>query len=323
MVQRPQQLMRQFARHGHPVFFCNLSQRRGAPPEAVEPNLTVIHDHERFLSHVAPDLRAPLVWCSWAKLHDRLAAYRPGAVLFDAVDDFPQWRRFEPAMLRIADGVTASAAALHERIRPHHPRVALLPNGCDFPFLSQPPAGGRPDDLPPPPVAGFVGAWAPWVDGRLLEQVAGALPAWNFAIIGPLFGRRELTAPNVHFLGYRPYSALPAYLHHLDVALLPFQRSQVTEAANPVKLWEYLAAGLPVVATPLRELAAHQELLFLAAQPGDFAAAIEAAGADRGRDRTAARRALAQQNDWSVRYRQVLSAFPDLFDPPGDGRGTP
>lgn len=311
LVQRPQQLMRQFARHGHRVFFCNLTQEPRAPITQEEPGLFLVRDHAAFLAEQVEELVRPLVWCSWAKLHDQLDRYRPGLILYDCLDDFPDWRPYEPAMLARADLVTVSSQALLERMRPAHQRVLHLPNGCDFDHFASPPAP-RPADLPPAPVAGFVGAWAAWVDGELLQQTAALLPSWRFAIIGPPFGGPPAVGANIRFLGHRPYAALPAYLQHLDVALIPFRLTPVTEAANPVKLWEYLAAGLPVVSTPLREVLPLQGLVRLADDARAFADAILAASLEREPTRVEARRDLARHNTWAARYQRLVATLPEL-----------
>lgn len=312
LTQRPQQLMRQFARHGYPTYFCNLTQRPGLPPEPAGPNLWVVHDHRAFVAGGLPD-GPRLVWCSWPKLHDTLDLYRPAAVVFDAVDDFPEWRPYERAMLQRADAVVTSARSLFERLSGEHSRVYLVPNGWDD-RLARKPLPPRPTDLPPAPVAGFVGAWAPWIDARLLEAVAARLPRWQFAVIGPLHGRRPARGANIHHLGHKPHSELASYLHHLDVGLIPFQLNQITRAANPVKLWEYLGAGLPVVATPIPEVLPLQDHVAVAAEPDGFARAIEAARQTDTPERREARKGLARQNSWTARFARLQAALADLLE---------
>ncbi|MBY6275093.1 glycosyltransferase family protein [Symbiobacterium thermophilum] len=312
LIQRPQQLMRQFARHGYPTYFCNLTQTPGRAPEPVAPNLWVIHDHEAFVAGGLPG-GARLVWCSWPKLHDTLDRYRPTAVVFDAVDDFPEWRPYEGPMLRRADAVVTTARSLFERLSGLHSRVVLVPNGWDK-DLARGPLLPRPADLPPSPVAGFVGAWAPWVDGRLLEEVAARLPRWQFVIIGPLHGRRPARGRNIHHLGHRAHGELGRYLRHLDVGLIPFQITPVTRAANPVKLWEYLGVGLPVVSTPLPEVLPLGEHVRFASDPDGFARAIEAAWQTDTPERRQARRQVATQNSWVARFARIQAELADLLD---------
>ena len=125
---------------------------------------------------------------------------------------------------------------------------------------------------------------AEWFDVDLLHAVAALRPALNFAVVGPLrpaLAGSAATAPaNVHYFGARPYAELPAWLQHADAALIPFKCTLLTAGVDPVKLYEYLAAELPVVATPFSvelEVAASQGALLLAADPAAFAAALDAA----------------------------------------------
>src|SRR5439155_9087354 len=129
----------------------------------------------------------------------------------------------------------------------------------------------------PKPIFGSYGLVAEWVDHEAMARVAEAYPHGSVVIVGEhnnanAAGMARLRAlPNVHFLGRKPYAALPGYCKAFDVALLPFVKNELTENANPLKLREYLAAGLPVVATDIpeaRALAGHGVLL--AQTPADF-----------------------------------------------------
>src|SRR5262249_34487752 len=126
----------------------------------------------------------------------------------------------------------------------------------------------------PRPIIGFYGLVAEWVDLEAMRQVALLYPHGSVVILGDTNNAdtgslRALS--NVHFLGHRAYSELPGYCKAFDVALLPFLRNELTENANPLKLREYLAAGLPVVATDIPEARAlaHYGIL-LAKGPADF-----------------------------------------------------
>lgn len=311
MRQRPQQLMIQAARHGHCVFYCNLTQIPGRPPERVLPNLTVIHDHADFVRNIVTGLEGVIVWCSWARLFDSVDIYRPDLVVFDALDDFPLWRSHEDTALARADMVICSSQALLDRLQGRHQMITMVPNGCDYPLFSQQPEGEPPAELRAccGPRAVFTGTWGAWVDSDLVEKAAKALPYLEFLIIGPLLGGRPVKGPNVHHLGPRPYEMLPAYLHRSNVALLPFADTDVTRAANPIKMWEYLAVGLPVVSTPLPEVMPLKGVVHVA-EPGRFVDAVESALSDHeGRE---ARQALARASSWEARYQMLSQFIPEL-----------
>ena len=131
----------------------------------------------------------------------------------------------------------------------------------------------------PRPRIGFIGLIRSWVDLELIAAVARRRSSWQFVMIGDstedLAPCRDL--PNVHFLGNRPYGTLPAYCCGLDAAIIPFRLNDLTRAVNPIKLREYLSAGLPVVSTPLPEVQAVGPGVWLAEGPQDFETALERA----------------------------------------------
>jgi glycosyltransferase involved in cell wall biosynthesis len=146
----------------------------------------------------------------------------------------------------------------------------------------------------PKPLFGFYGLVAEWVDLEAMARVAEAYPQGSLVIVGehnnanPEGMARLRALPNVHFLGRKPYASLPGYCKAFDVALLPFIKNELTENANPLKLREYLAAGLPVVATDIPEARALEKHgVMLARTPADFpplvGKALERCGPSRAR----------------------------------------
>ena len=115
----------------------------------------------------------------------------------------------------------------------------------------------------------------------------------------------------MRLLGQKPYEALPAYCRAFDVGLIPFRIDELTVRANPLKLREYLAAGLPVVSTDLPEVRKYAGLVRLAAGPDGFIAAIEAALADRSEPANRARVAAMQSESWEARVEQISELLED------------
>jgi len=120
----------------------------------------------------------------------------------------------------------------------------------------------------PRPRLGFFGLIRDWVDVDLLWQIAKKRPEWHFVLIGDadssidLGKYKEIT--NMHFLGRKPYQDLPSFCRHLDLGLIPFKVNELTHAVNPIKLREYLSAGLPVVSTPMPEVKKYDHMVKLA-----------------------------------------------------------
>src|SRR5690606_35958916 len=150
-----------------------------------------------------------------------------------------------------------SSRRLAAEFRAQRPDVRLIPNGVWPEHFATPRA--RPLDLPPEgrPIAGYYGAIAEWFDYELIRGCAQLLPHFWFVLVGPATDPAALATltalPNVLHLGEKPYEELPAYAGHFDVGIVPFVVNPVTDEVSPLKLYEYAAAGTPIVATGFQE----------------------------------------------------------------------
>ena len=211
----------------------------------------------------------------------------------------------------------ASSLELLQDCRPYTPHAHLLRHGVDWEHFARAALEElpRPDDLAnvQGPVLGFFGLIHEWVDQDLLCRIASALPEVTIALVGKVQAdvSRLERQPNIRLLGQKPYSELPAYSAAFDVALIPFVSTELTAAVNPIKLREYLAAGLPVVATALPEIVAGENpLLRAAATPEEHLEGIRhflAHPLDRGQRRAAAM-AMAGES-WAGRCLQMIQAI--------------
>lgn len=243
--------------------------------------------------------------------------------LYYCVDEFSRFSGYdteqvlaaEQRLAARADLVIVTSQALYAAKRHLNPRIALVSHGVDFErFAGAAEADGRvPSEMRelPRPILGFWGLIQDWLDLDLLEEVARRRPDWSLVLIGEALvdvGRLE-RLPNVHLLGRRHYQRLPDYARGLDVGLIPFRVNELTKAVNPIKLREYLSAGLPVVSTPLPEVVRYGQLVRTAATPEEFIRGCESALAeDRadpvGRNR-ATRQAAMRHETWDVKLQEV------------------
>jgi GT2 family glycosyltransferase len=164
------------------------------------------------------------------------------------------------------------------------------------------------------PIAGYYGAIATWFDVDLLVEVAQRKPDFTFVLLGGVFDvdvSRLRLLPNVVLLGQQPYETMPQYLYHFDVCIIPFKINQVTEATDPVKLYEYLSGGKPVVSVSLPELEPYRGYVYLAEDAADFSAKIDLALAEDSPRLIEDRKALARRHTWSDRYQSIRSNFKD------------
>lgn len=159
----------------------------------------------------------------------------------------------------------------------------------------------------------YIGAWAPWVDDMLLRRLADAIPDVEVLVIGPEFGKpfpRHVPNKRLRFLGLKPHAELAHYIRQADVLLLPFRIMPVTLSTNPVKLYEYLAAGKPVVSTALPEARLLQPEVDVAATHGAFIELVRHRLQHPGD--ASARIALALKHTWEHRAAQAEALLKEL-----------
>jgi glycosyltransferase involved in cell wall biosynthesis len=215
----------------------------------------------------------------------------------------------EERLLRRADAVVVSAERLYQSKAPLNPRTALVRHGVDFDHFRRAldPETRVPDEIArlPRPVIGYFGLIGQdWVNVELLEHVARRFAGGSLVMLGKVtMDVSPLTRlPNVHLLGRKPYASLPAYCKGFDAALIPFPVTEVTLNANPLKAREYLAAGLPVVSTPIPEVEVLDQC-GIGATPEEFADRVAEALCEPG---PCARRSETMRgHSWQARLDEV------------------
>lgn len=249
------------------------------------------------------------------------------AAVYFCMDDFlhlagvSSWMLapLERRLLGVVDVVVATAEELVRVKRPRRGTVQYLPQGVNYEhFAIRRPV---PPDLAhlPAPRIGFAGGLSPCCDVPLIRRLAEAFPRASLVFVGPVsIDVGELRLPNVHFLGPRPYAELPGYVQHFDVGIIPYLLNDWTRAVDPLKLLEYLAAGVPVVTTNLPEVRKYADAVLMGATAGEFVHLVASALAS---DRSASQKkgqALARQHTWERR----ADTFLHLLDSLGPGTAS-
>ena len=144
----------------------------------------------------------------------------------------------------------------------------------------------------------------------MLAEAARAHPEWAFVLIGPVDTDVSLLSSltSVLLTGRRPYSELPAYLGCFDIAVIPFRINSLTTGVNPVKLYEYLAAGRPVVSSDLPEVRAFRPQVAIANSSAEFVSRLEEELAADSPGKRAERLLLAGEHSWSARAEAAAGA---------------
>lgn len=230
-----------------------------------------------------------------------------GPIIYDCCDEFrafgcawPEIPTLEAALAKRADLIFTSSERLRRRLAHFCRNTVLLPNGVAFENVVSHHDRKRAARLARP-VIGFVGGITEWLDQELLYRVANIRPDWQFVLYGPIMTDVDelRKARNIHLLGPLPHVLIPNVLRGFDVCMIPFKINDLTRSVDPVKLYEYLAAGKPVVSTPLPDVVCQNEVVFVGATPKSFCAAIENALRTIGnKHQIVARRTVARSRDW-------------------------
>lgn len=351
-TQRPQHLARALAEKGHRVFYVsNVFVDAPEPGFAVEdlagagrlfqvrlnvpgaPSIYASLPDDATLDRLASSLSALLTWTGtrrsvsivqhpyWASP----AQFVPNArLVYDCMDHHAGFEdntaealAHEQALARRADLVVTTSTWLEDAMAPLCHQVALVRNGTDFDHFRDPPVevyrdpeGRR--------IIGYIGAIAEWFDVDLVRRVAEDHGDCVVVLVGAdTAGAASLLADvrNVRFIGEVRYARLPYWLHSFDVCLLPFRVIALTLATNPVKIYEYLSAAKPVVATDLPEMAQFGELVEVTSTPDAFAEAVTSALGPATSSTIDARRAFASCQTWGHRAQEFVAAIARIEEP--------
>lgn len=357
--QRPQQLMAQFARQGHRVFYLNVSDFRNPHARSkfsVEPiqyeyeseanagNLYEVKVAARYpldlFSRVVDESDAETVLASldelrrsynineaiayvmipsWGHAASAVQQRWHWRVVYDCMDEWENFPRIQPESLALerklvqsCDLLVVTAQRLYDKWLPYHRPTVLARNAADYQFYE---SRCQPNDLlggVRQPIIGYYGAIADWFDVQLLGEVAKLRPNYSFVLLGGVFDVdvSPLQAlPNIKLLGQQPYETMPQYLYHFAACIIPFKINPITEATDPVKFYEYLSGGKPVVSVKLPELEPYRDYVYLAETATEFAAQVDRALAEDSPEKAERRKLLAQQHSWAERCRRVANAL--------------
>lgn len=346
-LQRPQQLVKEMGKLGHRIIYFsttfNVSTVPGFiieknPAEGVVSCKLNINKHEvnvykdklsaeqvQFLIHSIYLVRQAFGFGFtqsivdlpfWREVVEGLASNN---IVYDCMDHHAGFENNESTMLteedklfKSSDLVITTAQRLSESVAQHRENI-IIRNGCEADYFAKIPEQGALTKTRP--IVGYYGAIAEWFDLELLIAAAQAYPQYDFVMIG---GATCDIAPakkisNIKFLGEIPYAKLTPYLKDFDVCLIPFKLIELTLCTNPVKVYEYLAAGKPVVCTEMPEVVVMGDVVHVADTQEQFIAQIAIAMSEVGDVALSEQRSQwARHHDWASRARQLSDALYEL-----------
>ncbi|RYY74381.1 MAG: glycosyltransferase family 1 protein [Comamonadaceae bacterium] len=345
VYQRPQQLLSRMARQ-FPVIFVEEPVPGAQRPalerlqpclgvEVLRPHL-VGHAHGFHDEHI-PQLQAMLadylkaravndywLWFYTPMAMPLAAELSPIGVVYDCMDQLAAFRHApkqllqrESALFKTADLVFTGGQSLYESKRDRHPRVHCFPSSVDavhFAQAARPPTTPAPQTPARKPRIGYFGVIDERVDLDLIDAVARAHPDWDVEMVGPVVKIDPASLPqrdNLHWLGQQDYADLPALIAGWDVCTMPFAINEATRYISPTKTLEYMAAGKPVVSTPIRDVVVpYGHIVAIAESAEDFVRACEQALRQTPEERTrtdAARAAVLASTSWDRTAADMLT----------------
>jgi glycosyltransferase involved in cell wall biosynthesis len=333
VFQRPQHLMSRFARHSRVHFFEEPVYENQSPelrrsicprtgvhvitpvlPVGTSPGQIVMLQRQMLESMlVDDDIHDFIAWYYTPMALQFTNAIPSSLTIYDCMDELsafagapPTMRANEQLLFERADLVFTGGASLFAAKRKNHSSVHLFPSSVDVTHFSR--ARSLTGELAdqtniPHPRIGYIGVIDERLDTTLLIRIAEMNPSWHFVMVGPVVKIDPKTLPkctNIHYLGMKAYDDLPDYLGSWDVAMLPFSLNESTRFISPTKTPEYLAAGLPVVSTPIADVIAPY---------GDLGLVSIAAGAERFTEAIAHALKHGRTRSWSKQVDAFLDTL--------------
>jgi hypothetical protein len=325
LFQRPQQLALALARRGALVFYPQPKPNFKQPPfQNLAERLLLCNVVIEAFDIIDSPVVYVLTWNS-----GYLKKFKSVRVLYDYVDnidvfygDHEQIASGHEQLVSEAEIIAVTALQLQGELQARRPDAFLCPNGVDYDYFAAARSQGAdppPEDMKPvlargKPVIGYYGALARWFDYDLVYRLVDLRKEYSFVFIGPdydgsLLSQRMLQRPNVYWLGVKSYANLPSYLRYFDVATIPFVVNEITHATSPLKLFEYMAGGKPVVVTPMHESMRYPGVL-VGGSAEEFALRLDEALLLRSDPGYLHRiDEVARSNTWDSRADQILAAL--------------
>jgi glycosyltransferase involved in cell wall biosynthesis len=258
-------------------------------------------------------------------------AFSNPKVIYDYVDEIAAFegsparlRKSHLNLTRNSDIVLTSANVLYQQIVEYRADTLLCANAVDYAHFARvldESEKSVPQDMQMiinkgNPVIGYHGALVHWFNYKLLFDVARWRPELSIVLIGPEISYKLpselINLPNVFWLGQKPYQSLPDYVRLFDVGIIPFKLNNITHATSPIKLYEYFAAGKPVVITSMKE-SLGIEGIFIADDLTNFSNKLdEAMEAKHDQKYLKMLDRIARENTWDKRAQQIMDRIYSL-----------
>lgn len=243
-------------------------------------------------------------------------------LFYDCVDEWSEFSNaskkvvnvLEEKIIEKADLIFTTAQALLQKRKKYNKDVYLVPNAVDVEHFKEKTISQKNKLKIKKPLVGYVGVIYDWFDMNILEYCAEKKDDFNFVIIGPSSSKaieeemKELTKKykNIFWLGEKSYQDVPEYIQQFDVCIVPFKINELIKNVDPIKVYEYLAMGKPVVSTYWKELEKFSSFIALGLNYEDFLKKIEDEYNKNSEEKIKERRKFAEENAWQKRAEKMM-----------------
>ncbi len=269
----------------------------------------------------------------FSRLLNLIRDLAPSLLVYDCVDEHSETigysaeaselvHEWDIELTEEADMVFVTAQGLYDDRKVHNRNLYYSPNGADVVHFSR--ARLETTEIPADlsaigePRIGFVGSLSDWIDYELISKIARRYPEYNIVLIGPV--KRGMDIPelrniqNVHLLGKKSLDELPGYLKGFDCAINPFGRVGIAEKVNPLKVYEYLAAGVPVVSIDMPEIMNLEGAIYIARNDGEFLEGVDMVIKEQFIPDDKKIKTALENHDWHKIFNDLIERVAELVD---------
>lgn len=335
VYQRPQHLISRISQTYKTLFieepvFPDSFDKSGFDLEIISPKLSVLKPRVNSIFEIRKILQRlnieeiKLAWFYSPAFMEILHCLSAEKIIYDCMDELSLFKgaptilkEQEQELLKTADLILTGGVSLYEEKSKFSDVVHCFPSSVDYQHFNKAKQNlSIPEDIKSikKPVIGYIGVIDERIDMNLLKQSAALMPDKSFVMIGPLAKIEEkdlAKADNIHYLGMKSYGELPNYLKAFDVAMMPFSMNDATRFISPTKTLEYMAAGKPIISTPIKDVVrSYQDCVHIIQSPEDFKQAVEQAlVADDFSDQY---QKILKQTSWDHTAKEMLKLIKTL-----------
>lgn len=353
--QRPQHILSRFANAGCRIFYLNYQhskEKKSYVIKVIQKDIyeVILYTNKRwnifsdpfspkiihsFINSIITlcsnlNINSPILFVEfpkWEPIATHIKNEIKSKIVYDCLDEYSDFSNIDHSiiqkeinLLQNCDLVVTTSKYLFNKVIKHNHNTILIPNAGDFEHFHNLSTNCKLNYIHKP-IIGYFGAIAEWFDIELIIHIARDRPDWNLVLIGNTDGcsiKKAEKLPNVYFLGEKKYTDLPDFLYWFDVCLIPFKLTELIKATHPVKFYEYLSTGKPVVSAKLPELLQYNHLCYFYENKDEAINVISQALHENDEKLREKRIQFAQENTWDNRVETYLTHIHELYQIEGN-----